>query len=174
MVIGAVAVGVGIQFVPLKVVGKNPPQRFKLDAPPEVEAVLRRACFDCHSNETKWPLYSRVAPGSWLLERDIHRGRNHLNFSEWGDVDEDERQTDLENCWEQIESGEMPPWFYILPFHPEAKLSAQDKALLKGYIFKNAKAADKDATPQTTAAQAAPENAKLPKAVVEPPAAKKE
>jgi hypothetical protein len=141
--LAVVIVGVGIQLVPVKEIGSNPPQRFKLDAPPEVEAILRRACFDCHSNETRWPIYSRVAPGSWLMARDIHNGRNHLNFSKWDDADEEERQTDLENCWEQVESGGMPKWFYIFPFHPDAKLSPEDKAVLKAYFLKNAKPAGK-------------------------------
>jgi hypothetical protein len=142
LALGAVVIGVGIQFVPVRDIGSNPPQRFKLDAPPEVEAIMRRACFDCHTNETRWPLYSRLAPGSWLMSRDVHNGRNHLNFSEWGDVDEDERQTDLENAWEQVESGEMPPWFYVFPMHPSAKLSQADKDTLKAYFVKNKKPAD--------------------------------
>jgi len=75
----AVVVGVGIQFVPVKGIGSNPPGRFKMDAPPEVEAILRRACYDCHSNETKWPLYARVAPGSWLMARDVNKGRSRMN-----------------------------------------------------------------------------------------------
>ena len=62
------------------------------------------------------------------MARDIHNGRSHLNFSKWADVDEDERQTDLETAWEQVESGEMPKWFYVFPFHPSAKLSDADKA----------------------------------------------
>ena len=146
-VIGGVVVFVAIQFVPVQDIGSNPPARFKIDAPPAVEAVMRRACFDCHSNETRWPLYSRIAPGSWLMSRDVHKGRKHHNFSEWGDVDEDERQTDRENCWEQIEAGTMPPWFYIYPFHLSARLSEADKALLKSYLMKDAgkdKPADKD------------------------------
>jgi hypothetical protein len=125
-----------IQFVPVRDIGSNPPARYQMDAPPEVAHILRRACFDCHSNETRWPLYSRMAPGSWLMSRDVHKGRAHHNFSEWGDVDEDERQTDRENCWEQIEAGNMPPWFYIYPMHLSARLSAADKALLKDYLLK--------------------------------------
>jgi hypothetical protein len=120
--------------IPTQDIGNNPPQRFKLDAPPEVEVILRRACYDCHSNETRWPIYSRIAPGSWLMARDIHNGRSHLNFSKWADVDEDEKQDDRESCWEQIESGAMPKWFYVFPFHPDAKLSDADKALLKSYF----------------------------------------
>jgi Haem-binding domain len=149
---GVVGFGV-LQIVPAKKfgvhtedIGSNPPARYKLDAPPEVEAVLRRACWDCHTNETKWPLYARIAPGSWLMARDVHNGRNHINFSEWAEHDEDERNTDHENCWEQVESGAMPKWFYVFPMHPSARLSAEDKALLKGYFLKhkaagNAKAA---------------------------------
>jgi hypothetical protein len=124
--------------IPTQDIGTNPPERFKFDGPPEVEAVMRRACFDCHTNETRWPLYARIAPGSWLMARDVHHGRSHLNLSKWGDVDEDERQDDRENAWDQIQSGEMPPWFYVLPMHPDAKLSDADKALLKSYLLAKA------------------------------------
>jgi len=137
-----VLVGIALQFVPVKDLGSNPPSRFKLDASPQVSAILTRACMDCHSNETRWPLYSRIAPGSWLLADDVHKGRNHLNFSEWGSVDEDERQDDLEAAWDQIESGKMPPLKYIYPFHMSAKLSEGDKALLKEYFLRNKKADD--------------------------------
>jgi hypothetical protein len=150
LLIAGVVGFVALQLFPAKVlgihteeIGKNPPERYKLDAPPEVAAILRRACYDCHSNETEWPLYSRIAPGSWLMARDIHNGRNHLNFSKWADVDEDERKDDLENCWEQVSTGEMPKWFYIFPFHPSAKLSAADKALLKTFFIKEEKAEEK-------------------------------
>ena len=125
--------------IPTQDIGANPPERFAFDGGPEVEAIMRKACFDCHSNETRWPAYTRIAPGSWLMARDIHNGRNHLNFSEWADKDDDERQDDRENCWEQIQSGEMPPWFYIVPFHHDAKLSDAEKATLKAYFLKNKK-----------------------------------
>lgn len=120
--------------IPTEDIGTNPPGRFPFDGSPAVAAILRRACFDCHTNETRWPLYARIAPGSWLMARDVHKGRNHLNFSAWGEADEDERQTDRDNCWEQIESGAMPPWFYVFPFHPDARLSEADKALLATYF----------------------------------------
>jgi len=142
LIAGVVVFGV-LQVFPAKVIGvhtedigTNPPERFKLDAPPEVDAILRRACYDCHTHETKWPLYARIAPGSWLMARDVHNGRNHLNFSKWADVDEDERKDDLQTCWEQVESGAMPKWFYVYPFHMSAKLSDADKALLKSYFVK--------------------------------------
>jgi hypothetical protein len=140
--------------IPTQDIGTNPPERFKFDGPPEVEAVMRRACFDCHTNETRWPLYARIAPGSWLMARDVHKGRSHLNFSKWADADEDERQTDRENAWDQIESGEMPPWFYVLPMHPDAKLSDADKALLKSYLLAKAgKDGSKDADKESAKAK---------------------
>jgi hypothetical protein len=132
--------------VPTQDIGKNPPERYKLEAPPEVDAILRRACYDCHTNETKWPLYARIAPGSWLMARDVHNGRSHLNFSTWADVDEDERATDFETAWEQVEAGKMPKWFYIYPLHLGARLSEADKALLKGYFLKGGGGAVQKAT----------------------------
>jgi hypothetical protein len=150
-VIGGVVVGVGIQFVPVAGIGSNPPDRAPLGAPPEVEAIMRRACLDCHSNETRWPLYARLAPGSWLMSRDVTKGRQHLNLSEWGGSDEEEKKMDRENCWEKVEAGEMPPWFYIYPMHLDAKLSEADKATLKGWFLK-----DKDKEPAPAAEGAAP------------------
>jgi hypothetical protein len=99
---------------------------------------MHRACWDCHSNETKWPLYARLAPTSWLLAHDIHNARNHLNFSKWADEDEDQRRTDRENCWEQIVSGAMPRWYYVYPMHMKARLSDADKLLLKSWLMKDA------------------------------------
>ena len=51
--------------------------------PDKVRHVLETKCADCHSTNTEWPLYSRVAPGSWLVEHDVHKGRDHLNMSQW-------------------------------------------------------------------------------------------
>lgn len=153
-----VVAGVGIQFIPVEGVGVNPSERFAMDAPPEVQAILRRACMDCHSNETHWPLYSRIAPGSWLMAYDVKKGRSRMNFSEWGDADEDERAIDKENSWEQIESGAMPPWFYIYPFHLDAKLSDADKALLKSWLLAKQEAKEDDKGEKDDEAEQAEEN----------------
>jgi len=149
--LAAIVVGVGIQFVPVKGIGSNPPARYKLDAPPEVEAILRESCFDCHSNETKWPFYARIAPGSWLMARDVNKGRSRFNMSEWGDVDADERQLDKENSWDQIDEGEMPKWFY-LPLHPKARLDDAKKATLKAWMLKDkGKKAEPEKKPEAEA-----------------------
>ena len=108
----------------------NPPVTGDLAAPADVEAVLRRSCYDCHSNETVWPWYAHVAPMSWLLHRDVIEGRRHVNFSEWNKVPAEKLAKRKSGIWREIESGDMPLWFY-LPLHPTAKLSDADKALIE-------------------------------------------
>jgi hypothetical protein len=110
----------------------NPPVEAEVPAPEEVRAVLRRACYDCHSNETVWPWYSRIAPVSWLVAHDVRKGREELNFSAWNRMSADDRAEPLHESWETAAAGEMPPWFYLPP-HPEARLSADDLALLRAW-----------------------------------------
>ena len=64
----------------------NPPVTGEIKAPGDVKPLLERACYDCHSNQTVWPWYSRIAPGSWLMHRDVIEGRKELNFSEWASL----------------------------------------------------------------------------------------
>ena len=108
----------------------NPPVTGDFAAPPEVAAILRRACYDCHSNQTVWPWYSRLAPVSWLLHRDVVEGRRHVNFSEWDKVPAEKRARKIANVAKQIKEGEMPPWFY-LPLHKAARLDDADRAVIE-------------------------------------------
>jgi hypothetical protein len=110
----ALAALVVIQLVPVDT--SNPPVTADVPAGPPVKAVLRRACYDCHSNETTWPWYSRVAPVSWLVARDVREGRAELNFSVWDRYTTQQQVKKLKESWEQVAEGEMPPWFY-LPAH---------------------------------------------------------
>ena len=96
---------------------------------PEVSALLKRACADCHSNETEWPWYSNVAPASWLVIDHVNHGRSHLNFSTWGEYRPAERIELLENICEWVRLGWMPMGSYTL-VHSEARLSEQDKAAI--------------------------------------------
>jgi len=121
---------VAIQFVPVE--RTNPPVEAEIDAPPEVAAILHRACYDCHSHETRWPWYARVAPASWLLERDVREARRKLNFSTWGSYNEQRQARKIEEIVEQTSEGEMPLWFYV-PLHPSAKLSEADLAVLANW-----------------------------------------
>jgi hypothetical protein len=119
---------VAIQLVPVET--SNPPVTGDVPTSAAVKAVLRRACYDCHSNETLWPWYSRIAPVSWLLARDVREGRAELNFSTWNRYSTQQQVKKLKESWEKVAEGEMPPWFY-LPVHRDARLSAEDRVLLR-------------------------------------------
>ncbi len=110
----------------------NPADGTDPRAPEEALQVLRRSCYDCHSNETVWPWYSKVAPASWLLARDVAEGRDAVNYSLWAGYPRQERAELLEETWEEVAEGEMPPALYVL-MHPEARLSAADRAALRAW-----------------------------------------
>jgi hypothetical protein len=93
--------------------------------PAEVDAIFARACQDCHSNLTRWPWYSQVAPVSWLVASDVNEGRRHMNFSEWDPRASHHSGSLFDEICEQVRTGEMPLWFY-LPLHPDARLSPGD------------------------------------------------
>ena len=93
--------------------------------PPDVLATLQRSCQDCHSEATRYPWYSYVAPVSWLIQNDVSSGREHLNLSQWNRYSMLRRQRCLSEIANQVRDGEMPPSIYTL-MHPHARLSATD------------------------------------------------
>jgi len=136
-IIARTVVAVGILLVALQgvpVERSNPPVEKEIDAPADVRAILRRACYDCHSHETVWPWYSRVAPMSLLVAHDVEEGREELNFSRWDFSDPANEARARRRLWHEVEEGEMPLWFYT-PLHPEARLSATDKETLKTWAL---------------------------------------
>ncbi len=98
----------------------------KLAVHPEVAATLQRACSDCHSNNTVWPWYSKVAPASWLVANDVKQGRNELNFSIWAKYSTEEQQELLGKMCKEVKEGEMPDSLYAIA-HPKARLSSGDR-----------------------------------------------
>ena len=92
---------------------------------PATRALAKRACFDCHSNETTWPWYSHVAPTSWFLQSHVDEGREHLNFSEWN-----KPYRAAGKASREVKSGGMPLSSYLL-MHPEARLSDAEKVELE-------------------------------------------
>ena len=96
---------------------------------PNVGAILNRSCYDCHSNKTRWPWYSNVAPVSWFVIDHVNEGRHDLNFSEWGKYSRQDQKAQLGQLCELITEGWMPLSSYT-PLHPSAKLSDEDKKLL--------------------------------------------
>jgi hypothetical protein len=95
----------------------------------EVRNLLELKCGDCHSNNTRWPLYSRVAPASWFIEHDVAQGREHLNFSSWEQYGVDARVDLLSKVVSQLRQEKMPLKGYIV-LHPEARLSPAERKLI--------------------------------------------
>jgi hypothetical protein len=100
-----------------------------LQVSPQVAGIIDRSCADCHSNKTRWPWYSNVAPVSWFVIDHVNHGRSHLNFSEWGRLNKGEAEDMLEEMCEEVEAGAMPLSSYT-PLHPGSKLSPQDVKVL--------------------------------------------
>lgn len=117
-----VLVIIAIQFIPY---GKDHANPIVVVEPEwdskETRELFVRACADCHSNETKWPWYSNVAPMSWLVQYDVEEGREHFNVSMWGV----QKKNEGDEAKKEFEEGEMPPWFYVV-LHPDAKLSESE------------------------------------------------
>ncbi len=106
----------------------NPPPTGTVQAPATIDAALRGACYDCHSNETRWPWYSAVAPASWLVHRDVVEGRRRLNFSSWADyaLDCGTLVQKLEHLRQRVAAGDMAPWYYRA-LHPTARWTAAER-----------------------------------------------
>ena len=112
---------------------ENPKVSGDITAPAEVKAILKKACFDCHSNETKLRWFDRISPVSWIVAKDIKDGRNVINFSEWNTLAAAQQK---DKFWEIVNhaiSGVMPPKEYTL-MHPAVKLSESELAVLKNYV----------------------------------------
>ncbi len=94
----------------------------KEQVPPKIESIITNACLDCHSNETRYVWYHNIAPVSWLVNKDITEGKEHLNFSEWGEKSVLEKITLLDEICEETEQKAMPLKLYRLAYK-KAKLS---------------------------------------------------
>ena len=108
----------------------NPPVEQDVAAPAGVEALLRRACYNCHSHETVWPWYSHVAPVSWLLAHDVSEGRREVDFSTWAAYPPAKKIRKLRKSADEVAKGKMPPWYYAL-VHPEAHLTDPEREMLR-------------------------------------------
>ena len=118
----------------------NPRSNGEIVAPAKTSKVFRRACYDCHSNQTRWPWYASVAPLSWLVQRDVDEGRRRLNFSSWQDyaTDPETAAHKLDEIAKPVAGGDMAPWHYRL-LHPGARLSDEDRATLARWAAEEAR-----------------------------------
>lgn len=125
-----VVVFVAIQFVPAhrtNRLGAGDPQ-----APRDVQWILRRACYDCHSTETRWPIWAYVAPISWQVIKDVERARTMVNFSDWASYDTTTQRALRHTIAFSTAAHRMPTWYYVT-LHPDAKLTEQDYAALNAW-----------------------------------------
>lgn len=127
VIISIIALFIIMQLIPVNQI--NPPVVQKAVLPTEVQSILQESCFDCHSNETEWPWYSRIAPGSFLITHDVVEGRKHLNFSDFSGMDAFDSSDVADEILEVLEEGSMPlPPYLIL--HPNASLSDSETQIL--------------------------------------------
>ncbi len=137
---GAALLAVGIQLVPAggtvnPAVDESRTVQARSAATPEVRSILYRACGDCHSNQTRWPWYSRVAPVSWWLAQHVKQGRRELNLSDWQlilDRGPERASKKLDVICREVKGGKMPLKSYLL-LHGDAKLSATDVTAVCGW-----------------------------------------
>ena len=127
--IAVFVVFVGIQFIrPEKT---NPPVddartiQALTEISQDVATILERACRDCHSHNTVWPLHSYIAPVSWLVAHDVNRGRRNFNYSDWVQYNAFEAIVLLDKICNEVEDAEMPPKRYLL-VHKDARLTVDD------------------------------------------------
>ena len=124
----AVAAVVGLGYVhpfgdpraePAKGLGTLLP---RANIPADARTVLVTKCADCHSSETRWPVYARIAPGSWLIERDIIEARKKMDLSQWEQMPAEKQEVLMAKIFDEAKSGDMPPLQYRL-LHWDARLS---------------------------------------------------
>ncbi len=152
---------IGLQWMPGPV-RTNPPVVFEqtieanLRMTPAVSGLIRRSCADCHSNETRWPWYARIAPMSWLVASDVNKARAAMNFSEWTKGPGRKAGTAigaLAAACVNVESGRMPLPKY-LRLHPEARLTPEARQMFCDWTQTEiARLAVRKARPATTTAQ---------------------
>lgn len=99
------------------------------EIPAEIRDLVKRSCYDCHSNETRWPWYSNVTPvGQWLAHH-VDEGRHHLNFSAWSQLTDYRKAKILEEMEEEVGESHMPMPSYLW-LHADASLDETQRSLL--------------------------------------------
>jgi len=130
-------VSVGIQFVPTKLnqIEAIPKTDFLLvnNTPNDIGVLLLSSCYDCHSNNTNYPWYSKIQPIAWFLEGHIKEGKSELNFSEWANYSDRRKNSKLKSIISQIQDDKMPLLSYTI-MHSDAVLSNSDKIKTIDYI----------------------------------------
>jgi len=128
---------VGIQFIPT---GLNQSDNFApndfltlYEAPLQIQKLIKNSCYDCHSNNTSYPWYSKIQPGAWFMERHINHGKSELNLNEFGLYSARKRKAKIKSAIRQIDGNNMPLFSYSI-LHPNSRLSKDDKEKLTDWL----------------------------------------
>lgn len=132
--LGIVGLFLLMQLIPSGL--NNPPTTKEMYAPVAVQKILKRACYDCHSNQTKSYWYSNIAPVKFMIAHNVEEGRSKYNFSTWDQPQGEDIEEAPQEIWESVSEGKMPESNYLW-MHPEAKLSQQDLAILKDWAMQS-------------------------------------
>jgi hypothetical protein len=124
-------IGIIIQFTGPAVT--HPKITAAINTPPEVTDILKRACYNCHSNETQLSWFDKIAPVSWLVASDVREARSRFNFSEWNKLSATDQKATLWEIFNMVDAGRMPLKSYTA-LHPSALLTPADIEILKNYV----------------------------------------
>ena len=133
-----------IQFIPVSVENPSFDKADEIVTSNEVKTILKKACYDCHSNEVKYPFYSKIAPISWGIRNHVKQGRIALNFSTWNSMDSYLKNQRIKRMKRILLSGSMPLNSYVL-FHEEAELTQEELLTLVAWVDNDL---SKEITPQ--------------------------
>ena len=103
------------------------------NVPDSVQLILAATCYDCHSNNTRYPWYSYIQPARFMMERHIRNGKKNLNFSEFGNYSKRRQESKFESIIKQVRSGEMPLTSYTI-LHKNSKLTSKQKETVMNWI----------------------------------------
>ncbi len=134
LIFALIIIFAAIQFIPYNVPADIPDKEgeaLEIDDS-NVAKILERSCYDCHSNHTKFPWYSSVAPISYFTKHHVKEARAKMNFSKWNSYSDEQKKKFLEKIPKAIEAGKMPLPSYLL-MHKEAKLSEADKKAISNW-----------------------------------------
>ena len=123
-----------IQFIQVNISNPINDKSLEIKTPKNIKIILKRACYDCHSNEVKIPWYSNIAPLSWEISRHIDLGRKWVNFSIWEEYTDEQKDKKLKEIYKAVHSV-MPLSDYVL-LHPEAKMTKKDRNILRNWTGK--------------------------------------
>ncbi len=133
IIISIVVLITAIQFIRPDFTNPDIDSNLELHASDEVMAILKTSCYDCHSNESKYPWYADLAPASWILADNINSGRKAINFSQYRDIPSDIKKERLERSIQLIDNLRMPKGSYLM-MHEYARLDDAQKEILKDFF----------------------------------------